>query len=59
MAKLDLASLKMENGWFAPFYYRKVNEHFDDFLSGNGYYPYDDSYNTNVRVNLCASEGRG
>ncbi len=52
MAKLDLASFEMENGWFAPFYYRKANEHFEEYFSGNGYYPYDDNYNTNARVNL-------
>lgn len=52
MAKLDLASFEMGDGWFAPFYYRKTNEHFSEYFSGNGYYPYDDNYNTNVRVNL-------
>ena len=52
MAKLDSASFEMDNGWFAPFCYRKVNSHFDEYFSGNGYYPYDDNYNTNARVNL-------
>ena len=52
MIKRDLTAFAMRDGWFAPFYYRHVNEHFDDYFTGNGYYPYDDNYDTNIRVNL-------
>ena len=52
MKKLDLSSFEMKDAWFAPFLYRKANENFADFFSGNGYYPYDGDYNTNIRVNL-------
>ena len=52
MIKRDLSAFIMNEAWFAPFYYRKANDQFDEYFSGNGYYPYDEDYNTNVRVNL-------
>ncbi len=52
MIALDIGPFEMGYGWFAPFYYRKPNERFTEFFSGNGYYPYDGNYNTNIRVNL-------
>ena len=48
----DLSAFVMPEGWFAPFYYRRVNELFDDRFSGNGYYPNDDDDTTDAIVNL-------
>lgn len=48
----DLSAFIMPEGWFAPFYYRQVNELFDDRFSGNGYYPNDDDDTTDAIVNL-------
>ena len=52
MSETALSPYAMKDGWFAPFWYREVNEHFNELFSGNGYYPYEGYDNTRVRVNL-------
>lgn len=48
----DLSAFVMPEGWFAPFYYRQVNELFDDRFSGNGYYSNDDDDTTDGYLRL-------
>ncbi len=52
MLSRDLNSFIMDDGWQAPYLRREVNGLFEKFFSGNGYYPNDGDYTTDIRLNL-------
>ena len=52
MIKRDLTPFMMQKAWQAPFFRREINDRFDSFFSGNGYYPNEGKHNTNIRLNL-------
>lgn len=52
MLKRDMAPFVMRDAWQVPFLRRMVNDQFEKYFSGNGYYPNEGRYDTNIRLNL-------
>ncbi len=52
MLQRDLKPFMIIDEWQAPFFRREVNDRVNEFFAGNGYYPNEGNYNTNIRLNF-------